>query len=97
MRGWPRSRCGGGIHSVSPLARLRVFQPPLDQPVVGPADEREVAHVGRLACGVIVDVVDLAKVAGYVAAAPRSRWRMTLAAEVCEQSIAVQRYCGPAM
>jgi len=28
---------------------------------------------------------------------PPQRWRMTLAAEVCEQSVVVQRYCGPAV
>jgi hypothetical protein len=28
MRVWPVSRCGGGIHSVVPFLRFRVFQPP---------------------------------------------------------------------
>jgi hypothetical protein len=27
VRGWPRSRCGGGIHSVSAWVFLRVVQP----------------------------------------------------------------------
>jgi hypothetical protein len=32
-----------------------------DESMVGPADEREVVHVGGLTCGVVVDVVDFAE------------------------------------
>ena len=49
------ARWGGGIHSVMPSAFLRVVQPLVEQPVIGPADEREIVDVGATSLGPFVD------------------------------------------
>ena len=69
VRRWPRSRCGGGIHSVVPSLRFRVFQPlSLTRRLSGPQARVRLSMSVSAVGPVLGGVVHLAPVDGDVAA-----------------------------